>query len=282
MALETLQDVSPGSPIKILATEWNALRRVAQRELKGQLAAPSATFPNFTSWPCLEVLVYNATGSTVNAGEILAIEGGLAEFPAYPREAAKNPVVSGATPVGTADAIGILLEPVATLNYGRAVIAGAAVCTINVVNANHDYAAPSPGSGAKLISVPAGPIRIIAKDSGTGDKAAIVALPSITPSRALVRCTSNTVTSGLQPGVVVQPDGDGTWTDSDAVKMLITEGDQFRNGGEYELQLNGFDSTTAIYSGIGSTSWEHTVCRDDVEETDRSWFYGYFENEENV
>lgn len=285
------QEVSAGEPWRFSAKEWNSLRRIARRAESEQIAGLSAGVPTATYLPSLEVLVYNSTASDIAAGGILAITGALAEFPTYPRQAARNPVLSGAAPTKLDDQVCVLFETIKTLEYGRAVILGAAVCTVTIATAGHRFANPLPGDTGKLKSAATGTVRILDRESsGTGDKLCIVQLQAwaVGEQMALVRCTSNTVTSGTQPGVLVEKDYAGGRSDGAAVRMKLSPagGDQFRSGLEYKLFLNGTVTVSGteypLYDGTGSTAWEFPVCRGGNNQTDRAWMAEPWEIEENV
>jgi hypothetical protein len=83
---------------------------------------------------------------------------------------------SSAVPAA-ASPFAILLDPIpeGAANIGRAILVGAAKCTIDVADASHQWAAPIAGNYAKLASqAEQGPARILWKQSGTGEKLAIV------------------------------------------------------------------------------------------------------------
>ena len=89
-----------------------------------------------------------------------------------------RPLFEVDVPDAADNAIGIALEPIADGRVGRAVISGVAVCTIDVTDAGHEFAAPTPADETKMTSGDSGPARILWKDSGTGDKTAVVLLGS--------------------------------------------------------------------------------------------------------
>ncbi len=289
--METIHEVQPGDSLEITAAEWNSVRRMARWYEFERPLELSAGRPSCTLYPALEVRVYNATASDVDAGGILAVTAATAEFPAFPREAAANPVLNGDTPASIVDPIIILSEPVKTHQYGRGVLAGVAVCTVTIGDANHKFANPTPANSAKLTSAAEGSVRILDRESaGTGDKLCLVLIQawSVGEIVCLVKCTSNTVDggTGTQPGVIRKKDGAGGRSDGATVRMKPTSGDKFRNGKEYDLYLNGTATVSAVtyllFDGRASTAYEYPVCRSGSTQTDRAWMAEPWDIEENV
>lgn len=283
MKTSNTKRVSAGDPLSISATTWNNLLDIAniadsERDIQ------SAGVPKSWGHPCLIATVKNTTANDLTAGSIVTPTNAtsLGTWPTNPHETRRRPYVSCVAPTLPIQPVFVLVDPVGAGKYGRAAVLGVTVCTVNVTSQYHKYAAAYAGTD-KLLSSSIGPARILHKVSTTGEQSCIVLLTGVVEGLVKdIRCTSNTVTSSMQPGVVVEPDGDGTVSDGATVKMSKSDCDQFRSGGTYPLYLNGWDGTTEIYTGLASTSWERTVCRDGVEETDRAWFYGHFENEEDV
>jgi len=275
--------VAPGDPLNIRAATWNTLLESAGL-VEGTRAIQSAGTPSAWGHPCSVVVIKNTTVNDLTAGSIVTpgTASSIGTFPDNPHETRRRPYVSCGAPTLPIQPVCVLIDPVGAGKYGRACVLGVTVCTVNVTSAYHKFAAAYAGTD-KLLSASIGPARVLHKESSTGEQKCIVLLTNVVEGLTkIVRCTSNTVTSSMQPGVVVEPDGDGTWSDGATVKMQKSSGDQFRSGGQYPLYLNGWDGTTEIFGGLASTSWEFPVCRDSVEETDRAWLYGFFEVEENV
>lgn len=275
--------VSPGDPLSIRAATWNNLLEQAGL-VEGSRAIQSAGTPSAWGHPCSVVVIKNTTVSDLTAGSIVTpgTAASIGTFPDNPHETRRRPYLSCGAPTLPIQPVCVLIDPVGAGKYGRACVMGVTVCTVNVTSSYHKFAAAYAGTD-KLLSASIGPARILHKVSSTGEQLCVVLLTNVVEGLVKdVRCTSNTVTDSRQPGVVVEPDGDGTASDGATVKMSKSDGDQFRSGGTYPLYLNGWDGTTEIYTGLASTSWERPVCRASVEVTDRAWFYGHFENEEDV
>lgn len=95
----------------------------------------------------------------------------------------------------------ILDGPLGIGDVGTAVVAGFAVCKVNIVDANHIRADVVNGTYANLISTAGGRARIVYKESGTGLKWAGI---MIGEARPLVRgVTSGSTAAGAYGTVVV-------------------------------------------------------------------------------
>lgn len=275
--------VSSGDPLKIRAETWNNLLDAAGL-MEGERDIQSAGTPSAWGHPCLIAVVKNTTAGDLTAGSILTpgTAASIGTFPDNPHETRRRPFLSCGAPTLPIQPVCVLVDPVGAGKYGRAAVLGVTVCTVNVTSAYHKFAAAYAGTD-KLLSSSIGPAKILHKESSTGEQKCLVLLTNVVEGLVKdVRCTSNTVTSSMQPGVVVEPDGDGTVSDGATVKMSKSDCDQFRSGGTYPLYLNGWDGTTEVYTGLASTSWEYEVCVDNVTQTNRAWLYGHFEEEEDV
>jgi len=77
-------------------------------------------------------------------------------------------------PAGATDRSATLFGSAEDGAFARGVVSGVAVCDIDVTDAAHEFAAPTPGDETQLTSAGSGPARIVWKESGTGTKRAVV------------------------------------------------------------------------------------------------------------
>jgi hypothetical protein len=279
-----------GQPFAPSASVHNALIDAANEFMQTRDRF-SAGEPNVWGLPSILLRVRNDSGGDLLAGSILRMGSALAEFPSLPREVSRRPVVAGDVAQSPLDPVAVLLEPLAEDAVGRAVAMGFVTCTVQIIDVAHQYALPIAGDISKLRSCSIGAIRIISRAStGTGDKVCLVLIQgwTIGEVQALVKCTSNTVTSGLQPGVIREKDGVGGRVDGEEVRIKATSGDKFRiaNGGEYRLFLAGTatvgDDDFLLFDGPSSTAWVFPVCRAGNDEWDRAWIPTPLEVQEDV
>lgn len=118
--------------------------------------------------------VVNRTSATFPAGSILAKSSPALGFPIATTtnmlEFRDNPLYNVGVPVLATDFPYILLDHLSPNGgIGRAVTCGHTACKVNVTNASHEYANPTPGDHTRLTSAETGQIRITGKPSGTGD-----------------------------------------------------------------------------------------------------------------
>ncbi len=277
-----LPKVAAGTPYKPSAELQNQISLAADIVLGGRQPLPSAEAGGAWGMPANVVLITNASGSARVPGDVLKITGATASFPDLPREAARRPVLTGDEPDAVTNAVAILLEGIGTTtgDVGRAVVAGVTTCTVNVVDATHEYAVPTAGDCSKLTSVPHGPIRILAKDSGTGDKAAVVQLGAGFPRFARVYINdgssgpANVVADaegdGSYSGTLYVNDGDGTWSTGPAVRVSLLGGDTFLNQKVYTCELNGTITDGSVYPrywNAGNVAIVVDVCNEADPET---------------
>ena len=70
----------------------------------------------------------------------------------------------------------VLAEPIASVKIGRAYIGGVCLAKVNVTDAGHAYATITDGEEAYLTSAASGPVQILWKEAGTGQKWAQIRL----------------------------------------------------------------------------------------------------------
>jgi len=72
--------------------------------------------------------------------------------------------------------VGIALDEIAIDGYGRCAVSGVVPCTVNIVNEAHRYAKLKTDGVVKLDSCDYGPVEIIWRATGTGDRISLVKL----------------------------------------------------------------------------------------------------------
>ena len=215
-----LQYITKGiSPFSLSAGTWNAHNRATEIVLGDK-------FSQFASrslrTPIERIDVENTTGEDLPAGSVV----GLDEFTIDP--AAEFDEWNNGTPCIKAvepdvddhrSKFAILLEDVADGAIGKAAIAGAVRCLVDMNSATDRFAAPTTGEYEKLSSGGSG-AEILAVETGTGDKWAIVRLGL--PQRPAL--------------AVVSPDGDIAGTE----ETLFTSATPYTSGlGTEGVDQNG-------------------------------------------
>jgi hypothetical protein len=175
MAGDFLREVKAGDPLKIPADAYNAMIRAARWvafNTKGAQRGISQDI--FDATTCL---VRNSSGADRSRFHVLGVDSVLITPTDNLNEWAAQFALDGITPTTTHnDKFVILLEPISEDQVGRAVASGLAHVKINVSNAAHSRATVDAGNATRLTSAASGGVPIIWKESGTGEKYAIVRL----------------------------------------------------------------------------------------------------------
>lgn len=193
---EEIKRVSQGQPLSIRSRDWNKIADTL-RDWAAKRAGERGTGPLRQSYGRgVEILIKNSTGSDLAINRILAVGDPLVSAIDYPFELLDLPVFDGTTPASTDEYwVAITQEPIASTEIGKAVLIGFAICTVNVTDVNHWFATTTAGDNTKLTSSYTGTIQIYWKDSGTGDKTALVLLQR-TGNLSLVKRQVDTVDGG--------------------------------------------------------------------------------------
>lgn len=151
------------------AIEWNRHVDAAEFVLRN-LAYGNGTPRRGTAGDVAFVSVKNASGADRRQGELLEFTGlALTDL------ASRHLILNGGSPT-LANDFGILQSPVANNDFvPDCQIAGACVALVNVLDADDRYARAIV-SNYVLQSVAIGPVRILWKPSGTGEKTCAVKL----------------------------------------------------------------------------------------------------------
>jgi hypothetical protein len=138
----------------------------------------------------VRVYVQNNSGADREAFDVLALTGVLnsiedADGGSYAW--ARQPTFAGQTPSSESVAFGVLDQAAPYVAGGQsplatAVVAGTVPVDVDITNAGHGFATPTPSNPTKLTSAAAGPARILYKPSGTGVKRCVVHLLGATPA----------------------------------------------------------------------------------------------------
>jgi hypothetical protein len=144
-----------------LAADWNAIGEATewtQQQRLGQGGGSPRTVPLTDV-----VKLKNSSGANRREGEVLEIFGFLLTTVAQ-----RQLWFDGATPNATRP-FGLLRQATPTNALADAQISGACLALVNVTDAGHGYATVASGN-VVLQSAVAGPVRILYKPSGTGEK----------------------------------------------------------------------------------------------------------------
>lgn len=162
--------VNAGDPLRIPAPEWN--RHVDAADWALQQKASGKTPPSTGQRAYVKAKVFNNTGADRRRGDVVEIGAcTLADL---------NPEYlwfDGETPTFSANrtAFGVLLQPVLNEKYVEALLLGICIAYVNVTNEDHKYADLDDGEHV-LTSAVSGPVRILHKPTGTGEKECAVLL----------------------------------------------------------------------------------------------------------
>ena len=160
--------VSPGQPIPRSAALWNNIIEsatdYAQRKRLG-VASGSLSLPN----PTDIVKIKNSSGSHIRLGEVLEISGSLLG------DVKRTALWFDGDVPDTTRPFAIALQDIPEGAIDRAQCTGISVAWVNVLNILDNYAVVANGN-VVLQSEDAGPLRIVYKPSGTGEKLCAVML----------------------------------------------------------------------------------------------------------
>jgi hypothetical protein len=196
---DMFKKVRDGEKLRIPARTYNAMVDAAQDYInrRNNLNTDSKGLPDNI------VYVKNNTGAAVDSLNILGITG-VAIFPS-----ANQPVVFGGvvpSSVNHSDSrFVITAEPIANNSIGRAYSTGCVPTKVYIYDQKHNFADIIDNDKTRLKSTEYGPVAILWKESGTGEKWAVIRFGATPPSVNLVRRakltsgagTGNTITANL-------------------------------------------------------------------------------------
>jgi hypothetical protein len=159
--------VSSGQPIPRSASLWNNIIGCANDYAARQLGEPGVQTTQ--PIPTDVVQIKNSSGSHIRLGEVLEITGFLLA------DVVRDSLwFDGDTPDATRP-FAIALQDIPSDAIDRAQVSGICVALVNVTDSGHGYAEVASGEPV-LQSADTGPLRIIYKPSGTGEKTCAVLL----------------------------------------------------------------------------------------------------------
>jgi hypothetical protein len=172
---DCLKKVKPGDPLAIPAATFNTFVDAAQDFLRRQRdvgRTPVADRPPFET-----VLLKNASGADRGRFDVLGIDAPVFT-PTDSLETFTNGIaLAGVTPTDShAGNFAVLVEPIQAGQIGRACILGACPVKVNIVSTSDAFADVEAGVTDRLKSGSSGAARILWKESGTGEKWAVVRL----------------------------------------------------------------------------------------------------------
>ena len=244
--MSPLKKVSSGDPFEPTADTWNSFVTAAQYVQQRQINITSSVRGRDTK-PGI-VLVRNKSGedcfqfAALGIDDVIIKPGGAGE-----QEFRNRTLTFDCKKLGDIDQAKrhemrfvILQEPIAQDKCGRAMISGTTPVVLDVKDEKHEYAWPLADNSALLESAPVGVCRILWKQSGTGEKWAVVQFPS-----------------GDFPRVVIKNASGSTIQDGDAC-MVTSVGDK-----PWVLQVNQPDADNLLhvipYNGPDLASGESAV-----------------------
>lgn len=166
------------------------------------------------------VLIYNDSGATVGAGDILGIDPNSYYDLTQSSERAKafkNPVLVGKEPafpehIGS---FGIVVDPISNGGVGRAVISGIAGVVLDVEDEGHLYADVTDEDDSKLTSREFGGAEILKKSAtGTGDKFALVRVGTLHMPDIFGHLDADLEDGASAAMSVYKMQSDGSWVDT--------------------------------------------------------------------
>jgi len=170
---DTLKKVKSGEPLRIPAATFNTFVDAARDYLQRQQGTGQTATQTFRQTGI--VPVKNASGADRGRFDILGIDSPVFT-PTESIESFKNTVaVKGVTPAaGHTGSFVVLLEPVADGEIGGGVVSGVTPVKVNVADESHGYADIAAGQAGYLASGESGSALILWKETGTGQKWALV------------------------------------------------------------------------------------------------------------
>jgi len=173
---DTLKKVQSGDPLEIPARTFNTFVDAAQDFLARQRGTGQQITRAYRD-PDI-VLVKNSSGADRSQLHILGIDSPVIDPGENADEFKNKPAVAGVTPSSSLHfgRFVVLLEPLAAGEIGRACVSGLVPAKVNVRDDGHEYADVRGGDCSKLDSTDRGGAYILWRESGTGEKWALVKL----------------------------------------------------------------------------------------------------------
>jgi len=208
--------VSAGQPIPRSANLWNNIIGCANDYALRQLGQPGSQFSQPIATEVVKIK--NSSGAQVRRGEVLEISGFL--LTDVVRESLW---FDGDTPDGTR-AFVVALQDIPGGSIDRAQVSCVCVALVNVTDAGHGYAVVEDGEPVAQ-SAESGPIRILYKPTGTGEKTCAVLIgvsAAAVQKKAFCRFTLDAAlanTDATEDATIVSQKGYGTSHASTAITV---------------------------------------------------------------
>ena len=159
----------PGESIRYTAADWNRHEDAADYVAKRQLGDPTAADRELIS--AGRIRIKNSSGADRREGEILKVGDCL-----LTDLTGRYPWFDAALHDGSDTPFAVLIEPLPDGQIGPAQIAGVCFARVTFAHADMKCARPDPDGTDVLMGDVLGPVRILHKPSGTGEKECLVLL----------------------------------------------------------------------------------------------------------
>jgi len=236
-----------GQPINISAHTWNQMQEVVQKELKKQVSHSSE---HLQTEPF--IIIKNTTEEDLEVFNVLGIDDAVVVDPtADANEFKFHFTLEGVEPAAHINRYAILQEPIEAGEFGRAICFGVTVAKVNVVTECHKFAEMKKEEYTYLESGDTGSALILYKESGTGEKWAVI---KIDDSGGLVQFS-------IDEKIEYLDDNTGTTT-ADPIKAKIL-------GSSQEIYVEVEPPMTGAFgpADIGFTGWGQRVepCEEELD-----------------
>lgn len=155
------------------------------------------------------------------------------------------------------ETIAILQEPLADGKIGKAVITGATVAKIEIIDEDHQYAAYSSNHPSYLKTVDSGEIKIVWKQSGTGTKWAVILLGAASQTSGGLRCNATLADDMAASNSTGTVDG-----------IVCTD------GGKFDESHPDYDSETGeltVYNTLSDSGSNNDACKIELNKHNNHW-----------
>lgn len=241
--------VQSGQPIPRSASLWNNIIGSANEYALRQLGQPGAQVVGQTNTEI--VVIKNSSGAHVRLGEVLEISGFLVT------SVERNGLwFDGDEPDATRPFV-VALQDMPTSAIDRAQVSGVCVALVNVTDAGHGYAVVADGEPVAQ-SAESGPIRILYKPTGTGEKVCAVLIgvsAAAVQKKPQCRFTLNASmakTAATKAATIVAQLGYGT---SHASTSITVSNPADATNGDYTYYGASGASGWAFYDEAGDDWW---------------------------
>jgi hypothetical protein len=179
MAGDVFKKVRRGDPFEMPAKTFNAMIDLVRAGRAGNIGAGVTNIVESET----RVLVRNDSGADRSQFNILGLDDGIVFSPTDNLEEFKyNFALAGETPDENyhTGRFCVLQVPIGNGALGEAIVSGIAVCKVNVLQEWHTRCDVTHGSTARLESNAHGSGKILYKESGTGEKWAVIKIGNST------------------------------------------------------------------------------------------------------